>query len=315
MDQQTQVAPQASLQDRIANAFGGGDPKPKAPAPRQEAPAQIEQPTETEAASGETTEEVEATSAPAEETFELEIEGEKYVLPKKLEKGFMQERDYTQKAQTLAETRKQVELVQEQARIAQMRATFDQSLASELQQLAAYDWALEQAKSTNWASLSTEEMLRKKLEFDGYKDQRETLHKQIEGKRQEFFTAQLAEIQKIKAQSLDVLKKRIPNWGEDTMKAVRAHALQDGYTEAELASILDPRHAMTLWKAQQFDQLQAQAKPSVAAAKIVKTSPTNPMPQHVKDKLNFRKVLQKAPPGSPERKRAVEDRVAGIFSR
>ena len=40
------------------------------------------------------------------ETFEFEYEGTKHTLPKQLEKALMQERDYTQKSQQLAERNK-----------------------------------------------------------------------------------------------------------------------------------------------------------------------------------------------------------------
>src|SRR6185312_13074674 len=106
---QTEQAPAASVEDRIANIFGAEPPKKQAvpqQAPVQEEPAQTEEP---QAASEEQPSEEES-AAPAEETFELEIDGEKFVLPKKLEKGFMQERDYTQKSQTLADQRRQIEL-------------------------------------------------------------------------------------------------------------------------------------------------------------------------------------------------------------
>lgn len=306
MDPTTEAAPAASLESRIADRFSGT---------RQTAPTETQAPPETPPDTEQSTDTEATSESTAEETFELDHDGEKYVLPKKLEQSFMHHKDYTQKTQSLADTRRQIELVQQQARVAQSLAGFDQTLASEIQQLSAYDWALEQAKTINWASMSTEEMLRKKLEIDGYKDQRETLAKTIDGKRQEFMKTQQAEIEKIKAQSLEILKKRIPNWGEDVMKAIRSHAIQDGYTESELGSILDPRHAVTLWKASQYDALQAKATPTIPAAKTVKTTPSNPMPQRVKETLAFRKTLQKAPPGSPERKRAVEDRVASIFQR
>src|SRR5690349_14326658 len=108
MDTQTptEQAPAPSVQDRIANIFG--DQPSEAPA--QDEPTQTE---ETQAAS-----ETPGAPAPADETFEVEIDGEKFQLPKKLEKAVMQERDYTQKSQAVAEQRRQIELQQHQQRVA-----------------------------------------------------------------------------------------------------------------------------------------------------------------------------------------------------
>jgi hypothetical protein len=84
-------------------------------------------------------------------------------------------------------------------------------------------------------------------------------------------------------------------------------------TEEELNSILDPRHVSILWKAQQYEKLKAQATPAANAAKNLRTTPTNPMPQHVKDKLAFRKEVSKHALGSVPQQRLVKDRIAKLF--
>jgi hypothetical protein len=285
---------QDSVEDRIANILGSD--------------TETEEP---EAAASEETEE--GTQPPAEETFELEMDGEKFVLPKKLEKGFMQEKDYTQKSQTLAEQRRTLDLVHEQARVAQMQQQFQGEIAGELSQLQMLDAVIKQTQSIDWASMSTDELLRKRLDLDALKDQRQTLLESLEGKRTEWTQKQQGEFAKIKAQSLDAIKKRIPGWSESLAKSIREHALNDGYTEAELSSIVDPRHAVTLWKAHQFDQLQAKAQKTVQDVKGVKTTPSNQMPQQVKDKLNYRKAIAKVPRGTQDHQRIVQDRIAKIF--
>jgi hypothetical protein len=312
MEPQTpsEQAPVASLTDRIGSIFGGEKPAP--PVPDELPPQEANEPTpDAEAASEEVPEQ--SATPPAEETFELEIEGEKFTLPKKLEKGFLQEKDYTQKSQSLAEQRKNAELVLEQARIARLNEQFATETSQEQEQLRALDWALQQP--VDWNSMTTDEAFRRKLQLDQWKDERGRIERTLGEKRQQFGQKVQAEFAKLRQQSIEAISKRIPGWNDTTAKTIREHALQEGYTETELNSIIDPRHVSTLWKAQQYDLLKAKATPAATAARSVKTTPTNPMPQHVKEKLNYRKSIQRTAPNSPERKQAVEARVASIFSR
>jgi hypothetical protein len=306
MEPETQGAEQPTAdsvsEDRIASIFGGGDPEPSEPA-------------EAEAASA--PEGTEPEAAPAEETFELEIEGERFTLPKKLEKGFMQERDYTQKAQTLAEQRKSVELAQRNAHMEQMRSQFSTETHAEQQQLQALEWAI--AQPVDWGSMTTEDAFRRKIQIDAWKDQKAQIEKALDGKRQEWDSKQQESFAKLVRESLEVVAKRIPGWGPEVAKKVTEHALSEGFTDTELRKAnTDPRLAVTLWKAQQYDQLKSAAKPTAITAKGVKTTPTNPMPAKVREDFNFRKVASKARTDkgfaqSREFQGALQDRIASKF--
>jgi len=298
-------APQQPVEERVASLFLGKEPEQP---PEVEAPEAQAEP-ETEASADEPQE------AQAPEDFEYEYEGAKFKLPKPLEKALMQQKDYTQKTQELAEQRRMVEAKDHQIRLATMEQTFSQEVANERQQIAMFDAALASAKDTNWGSMSTDEAFRTKLQLDQWKEQREALDKTIQARRGEFDNKVRAEISKYREQAVETLKKSIPNWSDDVAKQVRDHALQEGYTEAELGSLFDPRWARSLWKAAQYDQIKGKASEAVNTAKAqpVKPSPSRPMDAKTKDYLNYRKTLQKAPPGSQERKAAVQDRIAKIF--
>lgn len=302
MDPQNPVeqAPAASVTDRIASIFGE--------APQSDAP--VEAPAETPAQEPEAASEPEA-AAPVEETFELEIDGEKFTLPKKLEKGFLQEKDYTQKSQTLAEQRRSLELAQHQQRIANMAQDFQKEVAPDVQQLQMIDWALSQ--KIDYDGMTTDQVIRKRLELDSWKDEKARLEKSIEGKKSEWGTKQSQEIAKLRDESLQTIKKRIPAWNDSSAKELREFGLKHGMTDTELNSILDPRHVEILWKAQQYEKLKANAQPAAAAAKNLKTTPTNPMPQQVKDKLAFRKEVSKHAPHSQQAQALVKDRIAKLF--
>lgn len=313
-----QAAPAASVEDRIGNIFGDRNPnvakaqaklQPAAPEDQEQEEGTAPTPEDTDTAS---TQEAAAETS-AEDLFEIEVDGEKFTLPKKLEKAVLQERDYTQKSQANAEKERLIAMRDEQFRVASLRQQFETEITQEVQQLRAYDSVLSQP--VDWASLSTDDAFRKKLQIDQWKDERGAIEKQVQVKYQQWAQSNEEAMKGLKAKAAEVVAKRIPNWSGDTEKAIREHAKKDGYTDVELDSATnDPRHTLTLWKAQQFDLLKSKATKTVVDAKSVKTSPSNnQMPQHVKDKLTFRKEVTKHAPGSREHQAAVTARIGKIF--
>lgn len=293
-----------SVEDRVSALFG--DPKPKQQMIPQESDAP--EPEQTEAAS-----DPEDGAPQVPETFEFETDGEKYILPKKLEKHISQERDYTQKSQNLSQKEKQVEFLQEQARIANFRADFEREAHEEFQQLQAYDSVLKQ--TVDWNSLSTDDKVSKMAQLSQWEKERESIANKLREKHQQWATKTDTALRELQSKADEAVKQRVPNWSDSTWKEISEHAKSEGYTDVELKAINDPRHKLTLWKAQQFDALKAKATKTVVDAKTVKVTPSNPMPQHVKDQLNFRKQLAKTAPNSSERKQTIEARVASMFSK
>lgn len=301
----TEQGAQPSVNERIENLFA-----PKAP---KAAPAAKEEP---EAAAPEQTEETSAgesdTPATAEELFELEVDGERYALPKKLEKAVMQERDYTQKSQVNAQMRKQLEFQQEQLRIVTSRQDFEKSVSQELQRLNAYDQVL--AEKVDLNSLTPDQLNLRIAQHQQWKQERDEIERTLQAKHQQWVSKQKETVDGLKAKAAELASQFIPNWSEATQKQVLDHALSDGYTQAELDQAgLDPRHWKTLWKAQQFDLLKSRAAKTVSDVKSIKTTSSKPMPNEVKEKLAFRKQVSKLPQGSPEQKALVRDRIAKIF--
>lgn len=298
-----QSAPQNSVEDRIASIFGGADDdQPN----REPTTASDDAPVDTEASADEP-------AAPVEETFEVEIDGAKYVLPKPLEKAVMQERDYTQKSQQVAEQRRLVEHQIAQAKVWQAEREFTQSVATEQATLSQLDATLKQYAALNWAEMSTDDIVRYRMQMDGLKEQRASIEKQIDGKKAEFTQARQQHIAQLAKQGQEYLQKAIPGWNESVAKEVVSYAVKDGYTQEEISSILDPRNVMTLYKAMQYDKLQSTAKPALAQAKAIKTTPSNPMSPETKDYLNYRKAITKHRPGSQERQALAKDRIARMF--
>jgi hypothetical protein len=298
-----QAEPQQSVEDRISSIFGGADndqPDVEPQAASDDAPADTDAPADEPA-------------TPAEETFEVEVDGERYALPKKLEKAVMQERDYTQKSQQIAEQRRLAEHQLAQSKLWAAEREFTQSVAAEHTQLGQLDAALKGYAALNWADMSTDDIVRYRMQMDNIKEQANSLRSSLDEKRNQFHQARAEQSRQLIQQAQETLKSAIPGWNESIAKEIAQHATQDGYTAEEIGSILDPRNVKTLWKAMQYDRLQAKAKPAVVQAKAIKTTPSNPMSDATKRDLNFRKVIAKANPKSGEYQAALSDRIASKF--
>lgn len=300
-NQTTEQAPAASVEDRVASIFGA------TPEPQKQEPTQVE--TEAVEASPEAPQETEP------EAIEWEYEGEKYLVPKKLEKALLQEKDYTQKSQELADIRRTVEVKEQQIRLASMQQEFQKSVSKEVRDLGLYDAAIAEASQVNWAQMTTDEVIRKKLEIDQWKDQREALAKSLQAKEAEFHQNVQGEFQKLKAASEETLKKRIQNWSPELVKQISESAKRDGYTDAELSQLIDPRHVTTLWKAHMYDLSQSKASEAVKAVKTaaVQVKSSRPMDAKTKEYLNYRKEVSKFERGSLERNKLAENRAAKLF--
>jgi len=305
-----------SLESRIGNAlFGTPKQQPKQAPQTEQQQAEPEQPEapEVEASAPESEgEQVEA--APEPETFEYEYDGEKFVLPKKLEKSLLQERDYTQKSQSLADQRRLVELKEQQFRTRELQQNFHNEIANEIKQLQMIDAVLEQP--VNWQGMSTDEAFRYKIQLDDLRQQKDKLLQAVNTKHQTYQKQQAEHEQALQQKTLETLRSRIPNWSPEVAKEVTEYFRDRGLSESDFRLFnSNPVYVEAAWKAVQFDKLQAKAKPAVQQAKTVKTTSAKPMPPSVKEHLNFRKQLSKTPENSPERRKVVESRIASIFSR
>lgn len=273
------------------------------------------------------TDEPEETAAPAEaeadaeeavseaDEAEVEYDGERFRVPRKLEKAILQERDYTQKTQQLAEQRRQVEYQQKALEATKVEREFHESVGQELQQLALMDNYLGQLKNVNVNDLAMEDGFKHWMQVQQLKEQRDALQKSIEGKRAEYGRRAREAIDNLKAQARELLSKQLPSFTPEVSESLKAHAKTLGYSEADFDMIeLDPRAATMLYKAMRYDQLQAGKAEAVAkvASPTVRPGASNPMPQAVKDKLAFGKAMKSAKT-SQEKARLIENKLAGMF--
>lgn len=290
----TEVADQASEQsamDRLASKFGVTDDDQTA----------------------DTAEVTQETS----DLAELDWDGQKYQVPVKLKDAFMKNDDYTKKTQELADHRRTLDQALTAAQQRQLASSFHESIQVESKELNVIDAYLAQASKVDWATMSTDQMLRHKVELDGIKERRSDLQRAIAEKQGKFQSEFKSNIDQLRGKARELASKSIPDFTDATEKEMRAFAATEGLGESEMDNVLlDARSFRMVWKAMQFDKIQKTAgKAADAVGKVLKPGPASErMPAKTVNQLNFNKAMKGAKT-SGDKARVIETRLEGMFGR
>lgn len=284
-----------SMDDRIASQFEPEQPEPETPAeqPEQEAAPESEaQP----------------------EFVDIEYEGKTYQVPPELKDALLRQSDYTKKTTEVAERQRMLEQKELQQRAFESERKFHDTVKDDIAQIQKIDYQIEQWKSVDVTGMSSEELWKLSRKVEELKDERTKLSNAINSKWSGHQQQQQQLAQEAIAKAQEHVAKAIKGWGPDTQKAIRDYALNEGYTAPELDGLSDPRMVKTLWKAQQFDKLQAQkVDGKVTVAPTVKPGSSNPMPQHVKDQFALKKQLNNPKASSAQKAKAIEQALMNRF--
>jgi hypothetical protein len=248
---QAQEQSEPSIKDRIGALLTQPE-QPEAPEEASEVEASTEeapQPTEEPAEVLETD--------PTADWREVELDGEKLSVPPKWEKAFLQERDYTQKTQALAEQRKAIE----------QRAQFLQTQEQILQHLTplyAHGTALQntiaQYEKLDWEALRADplEYSTKRADYAALLQQRQDLGRQIEhAQGQLSHQRHAAMVQAVQA-AVPQIKKAIPDWGPEKDQQLTRFAMEQGASPDELMGLASrPWAVVLLEQARKYQELQA----------------------------------------------------------
>ena len=186
--------------------------------------------------------------------------------------------DYTQKTQQVAEQRKELEAyaesikAQEQAFQEQMQ--LNNVLIEDVAKITALDQQLNQYANVNWQQLSDSDFVEAQKLFFTYnqlQQERSTLVSQFEAKKQEVVQKQTQLMAEKIAKGKEILAKEIPNWSPETNQALLSTGKDYGFSDAELNSIVDPRHVKVLHDAMQWRKLQQ--KDSIVKKKVSSAKP------------------------------------------
>ena len=186
--------------------------------------------------------------------------------------------DYTQKTQQVAEQRKELEAyaesikAQEQAFQEQMQ--LNNVLIEDVAKITSLDQQLNQYANVNWNQLSDNDFVEAQKLFFTYnqlQQERSQLVSQFEVKKQQVVQKQTQLMAEKIAKGKEILAKEIPNWSPETNQALLSTGKDYGFSDAELNSIVDPRHVKVLHDAMQWRKLQQNSvvKKKVSNAKPV----------------------------------------------
>ena len=277
---QTNPQPELSIEDRILNAMGEDGSIPEF----QDEPVEIQE------EAPEETPEADATEEPSEDEdyVELELDGDIYQVPKKLQEGYLRQQDYTRKTQEVAAERQQVQ-EQRQAIEAERQAFQNQVQAQQQNfqlyaQVASIDNQIAQYERIDWQQLIDSdpvEAVKLDRTLRDLKESRNYLLQESAQQQQQIQQYQAQQYSQLLEQGKAELAKAIPDWSAEKAKAISNFSMETyGFTQEEIKSVLDPRHVRVLNDAMKYRELMA-SKPEVTkkvstAPKIVKSGAQQP---------------------------------------
>jgi hypothetical protein len=311
-DQVPEQSPQSRLETMLGDSIES-DVKP----PELQEEEEEQTPLEAEAEATEEVESEEATEEPDEEVEEeeqsqdevpailkLKVNGEDVEKPLDEVVALAQQGlDYTQKTQQVAEQRKELEAyaqqiqLQEQAFQEQMQ--LNNVLIEDVAKITSLDQQLNQYANVNWNQLSDNDFVEAQKLFFTYnqlQQERSQLVSQFEAKKQQVVQKQTQLMSEKIAKGKEILAKEIPNWSPETNQALLSTGKDYGFSDAELNSIVDPRHVKVLHDAMQWRKLQQNStvKKKVSSAKpVVKPGSKDTKAEASSNHRNLREQLRK----------------------
>lgn len=202
---------------------------------------------------------------------EIDHEGEKYKLPKKLaeewKNGRLRQQDYTVKTQDLAKQKTEFETAQQEF---VARQQFQQQHIQAVAKVMAIDERLEQFSKLDWNALTDADPVQA-LKLDRQmRELQQQRAQQVDGLQQSqaklTFEQQQATARR-QQEAREELSKDIPGFGTaEVQKQLLEVGKAAGYKQEELANVQDPRAVKLLHKAYLYDQLIAKAKAPVTTS-------------------------------------------------
>jgi hypothetical protein len=285
-DQVAEQSPQSRLETMLGDSIESDVKPPELQDEEEQTPLEAEaedtEEVESEEATEEPDEEVEEEEQSQDEVpaiLKLKVNGEDVEKPLDEVVALAQQGlDYTQKTQQVAEQRKELEAyaesikAQEQAFQEQMQ--LNNVLIEDVAKITSLDQQLNQYANVNWNQLSDNDFVEAQKLFFTYnqlQQERSQLVSQFEAKKQQVVQKQTQLMSEKIAKGKEILAKEIPNWSPETNQALLSTGKDYGFSDAELNSIVDPRHVKVLHDAMQWRKLQQNStvKKKVSSAKPV----------------------------------------------
>ena len=170
--------------------------------------------------------------------------------------------DYTQKTQAVAAKEKQV---QEALDLSQQVMQIQIALADDLAQVKAFERSLQPYQNVDWVALATQEPLeypKHRAQYDQLVQGFNAAAGQYRQKAESVLQGQKQAADKILSTEAQKLAQINPRWSDQAKfqadaQEIAQYGIKEGYRPDEMNSIRDARYVNTLWKALQYDKLQA----------------------------------------------------------
>ena len=283
-DQVPEQSPQSRLETMLGDSIESDVKPPELQDEEEQTPLEAEVPEEgtEEEATEESDDEAEEEEQSQDEVpaiLKLKVNGEDVEKPLDEVVALAQQGlDYTQKTQQVAEQRKELEAyaqqIQMQEQAFQEQMQLNNVLIEDVAKITSLDQQLNQYANVNWNQLSDNDFVEAQKLFFTYnqlQQERSQLVSQFEAKKQQVVQKQTQLMSEKIAKGKEILAKEIPNWSPETNQALLSTGKDYGFSDAELNSIVDPRHVKVLHDAMQWRKLQQNStvKKKVSSAKPV----------------------------------------------
>ena len=228
------------------------------------------------------------------QNYTVKVDGKDVeVTLEELQAGYSRQADYTRKSQVLAEQRKQME---EELNATQQER---QRYSSQLEQFTKdADSKLDEFKSVDWTKLKEDDPMEYALKRDQYRELQES-KRMVEEEQQNLADKQQTEMQQKWQEELtrqqEIMAQRLPEFvdpdkGPKLKQAIKTFAMNKGFTEQEVNSLIDARSVDVLHKAMLYENL-LEAKISKKKEKVV-PKVTKPGTSTPKAEIDSEKVKQ-----------------------
>jgi hypothetical protein len=187
--------------------------------------------------------------------------------------------------------------MQEQA--FQQQVQLNNVLIEDVAKITTLDQQLSQYSNVNWQELSDNDFVEAQKHFFTYnqlQQERSQLVSQFEAKKQQIAAQQSQLMADRVAKGKEVLAKEIPGWSQETTQQLVSVGKDYGFSDAELNSIVDPRHVKVLHDAMQWRKLQqnSSVKKKVSSAKpVVRPGAKDTKAEATSNVRNLREQLRK----------------------
>ena len=237
-------------------------------------------------------EDSEEQTEPVDEGDTVEYEGQQYKVPKELKDAFLRQSDYTTKTQEVAEQRKALETDRESFQEALQLQTAHTESYTQLgvidQQLAQYneiDW-------TTWSQTDPNAAQQAQIQLGALREQRQQAVDKLQSLQAQTQQKARTETARVVEQNRAKVEKVVPNWSDETEKAVFNFGIKSGLSQSQLANTnYDPVLIEILNKARLFDEIQTKQsgkKPKKAepVPQATRVKPRKVAPRGLSDSLS-----------------------------